>query len=201
MAASLEIDRGFAAERTRLGGASALVAAVALVVSAGVEGLVVGLQGLAAAAVVVSAWYLLPPTYAFALGNVALVAVLPETAVGRMVVVEAGLLGILLASATTLDSPGQSDDSGHSVLSILVGALVVLAWTLAGGAFAWASARGDLRLSVAGGFLIALSAFAAYGLHRYQLVSLGVVDESARGETVGQETARDEIGRGETSEQ
>lgn len=182
MAAVTESD--LATERTRLGGASALVAAVALVVSAGVEEPVAALQGVVAAVVVLTAWYLSAPTYAFALGNVALVAVLPETAIVRMVVVEAGLLGMLLASATTLDDSDHSADGPDHPAHLAVAGVVVLvlAWAIAGGALAWASAGDLLGLPVAGGLLIALTALVVYGLHRYQLVSLGVVSETAGGE-------------------
>jgi hypothetical protein len=177
MATSAETNWDVTTERTRVGGVSALVAAVALVVSATLQGFDAGLQGTVGAVVVLAAWYLSGPTHAFTLGNIALVSVLPKDAVGQMVVVEAGLLGMLLAFAATLDGPDHSARSG------LAGVLLVLAWSFAGGAFAWAVARSGLAFPVAGGLLIALFALAAYILHRYQLVSLGIVGEAPRGET------------------
>lgn len=169
MATVAESD--FATERTRLGGASALVAAAALVAVAGGR-VAIAILG---ALVVLTAWYFLSPTYAFALGNVALVALVPEVTtatLARVAVVEAGLLGVLLASATTFTGPDRPAPLAVSAV------LLVLGWVLVGGALAWASARSLLWLPVAGGLLVALAAFAAYGLHRYQLVAVGAVGET-----------------------
>lgn len=154
-------------ERSRLGGASTLVAAVALIAVAG-ERWPVAVIG---ALVILSVWYLLPPPYAFALGNVALVAVLPEIDLMRTTVVEVGLLGALLTSATTAITSDR-----HLPIDVS-GVLLVLGWVLVGGVLAWASIRSLLRLPVAAVLLVALTALTAYGLHRYQLVAIGVIGE------------------------
>jgi hypothetical protein len=155
-------------ERTRPGGVSALAAAVALIVVADEHWLVAVVGALA----LLTAWYLAAPPYAFAVGNLALVAALPEADLVRVGVVEVGLLGVLLASATTPD--------GHDRFSSLtvVGALLVLGWILIGGALAWASTRSLLDLRVAAVLLVVPTALAAYGLHRYELVELGVIGET-----------------------
>lgn len=155
-------------ERTRLGGVSALAAAVALIVVAD-EHWVVAVVG---ALALLAAWYLSAPPYAFAVGNLALVAALPEADLVRVAVVEVGLLGVLLASATTPDGHDRS-----TTLTV-VGALLVLGWVLFGGALAWATTRSFLDLPVAAVLLVIPTALAAYGLHRYQLVELGVIGET-----------------------
>lgn len=162
----------FDARYARLGAASAVVASVGLVALA-------GLPGVVAAAALVAAWVLLPASYAFALGQVALVALAPGGGLLGVAVAEAGLLGVLLAPATTLPEPGPP-------------VALAVAWALGGVALAWASAGGTggtagtagagtvgagvLAPWQAGFALIAVTALAAYGLHRYQLVSLGLVE-------------------------
>jgi hypothetical protein len=191
--------------RSRLGGAGALVAAAALIVFPSGHAAV----AILGAVVVLAAWYLLAPTYAFALGHVALAAVLPEGAFAQgtglvwMAAVETGLLGILLASPSSraptrfggsesTENSSSRDDSDRdeeahdpeeaerlagSASRAAVGVGLLLGWTAVGGALAWASARSSLGLSAAGGLLVTVSALAAYGLHRYQLVSLGIVGD------------------------
>lgn len=142
-------------ERTRLDAAVTLLAAVAFVAVAGVPGFI------AAAAVVVGR-YLLGETDAFALGQVG-VASLPSTPeTVEIAIVEVGLLGMLLAPAVT---------SSRTLETVLV----ALGWILGGGVLAWTVARSVVDLWVAGALLLAATGFAAYGLHRYQLVSLGHV--------------------------
>ncbi|USZ69755.1 hypothetical protein NGM10_16800 (plasmid) [Halorussus salilacus] len=167
-----EPESGFATDRTRLGGASALVATAALISFAGEQWVAV-----VGALAVPVAWYLAGPTYAFAVGHLALVAVLPERAIvstvdlARAGAVEAGLVGVLVATVRPVgprrSTPGAS-----------VGLLVVLAWILAGGVLAWASARPLLEIPTAAGLVVALAAFTTYGLHRYRLVSLGLAGET-----------------------
>jgi hypothetical protein len=156
------------------------------------------------AIVVLAAWYLSAPAYAFAFGHVALAAVLPEgafaqgTHLGWMAVIEAGLLGILLAS--TLDhSPVRfgdlrasenRDDSeglGDSASLAVVGVGLVLGWVVVGGALAWVSTRSSLGLPAASGLLVTPTALVAYGLHRYQLVSLGLVGDDEEDDEGGDE--------------
>jgi hypothetical protein len=195
--------RPASSERTRLGWASALIAAVALLAVPGGQAAV----AIAGALGVLGAWYLLAPTYAFALGHVALAAVLPEGgafARGASLVwvaaVEAGLLGMVLSSATEFrefsssDPDGEGEMSSRSTSLAVVGAGLVLGWVVVGGLLAWASGRSSLGLPTAGALLVALTALAAYGLHRYQLVSLGLVSDGA-GRDGGEE--RSGVGEGD----
>ncbi|WP_115863970.1 hypothetical protein [Halorussus litoreus] len=185
-------------EHPRLGGASALVAALALLVFPG-ESPVVAVLGAVAVPV---AWYLLTPAYAFALGHVTLAAILPAGALAGgtnlvwIAAVEAGLVGMLLAPVLKRERPDESAGLGGEGADEVAetpeegadefggrfdggldlgGAVVLLGWVAAGVGLAWASTRGSLALSTAGGLLLGASALVAFGLHRYQLVSLGVV--------------------------
>lgn len=159
-------------ERSRLGGVSVLVAAVGLAAFADQRWMAV-----AGALAVPVAWYLASPVYAFAVGQLALAAVLPEgalTATADLVragAVEVGLVGVLLASVAR---GGPRTTSRASVGTLVLG------WTLLGGVLAWASVRSLLGVGPAVGLLAASTALTAYGLHRYQLVTLelaGGIDE------------------------
>jgi hypothetical protein len=183
-------------ERTRLGGAAVLVAAVAFVVAGGVSG-VGDLPGVGAAVAVVAGWFLLGGVYAFALGQLGAASLLAGSGPLELAAVEIGLLGVLLASAAAPgryerepSSPDSTATPGFVPVSFVRvipssfvraipstfvrgPALVALAWVLAGGALAWAATESLVQLSVAGVLLIAAAGVAAYALHRYQLVSLG----------------------------
>jgi len=140
-------------ERTRFGAVAALLTGVAFLAVAGVP-------GLAGAALVGVGWYA-SPTEAFAFGQVALAAVVPETVLA-LVAVEAGLFGVLLAPAMTLEKPTIP-------VAVAVGA------TLLGGALAWASAtaRSSVGLPTAAALVVVAFALAAYVLNRHQLLTLG----------------------------
>ncbi len=144
-------------DRSRLGGASILVAAGAFV-------LLGGAPGVAAAAALVAVWFLLPATYAFALGNVALAALVGSSNLVALAVVEAGLFGVLLAPAGYLDRPGRP-------VAIAAGGAAV------GVALAWAASRGTLGLPLAGLGVIAATGLGGYGLHRSQLAALDPVGD------------------------
>lgn len=141
------------ADRSRLGGAGALLAAGALVLFAGAP-------GIAAAAAVLATWFALPATYAFALGNVALVALVGSSDLVRLAVVEAGLVVALLAPAGRLDGPGRP-------------VALALGGVAAGAGLAWAASRGALGTATAGLAVVAATGLGGYGLHRYQLAALG----------------------------
>ena len=160
--AAMDADSGFAwtdsdSERTRLGGAIALVASAAFVATAGLPGIAAGLA-------VVVGWALAGGVYAFVLGQVGVVAFLAGGSVAGLVVVEVTLLGVLLAPAVEL---------AYSVAPVAL----ALGWTLAGSALAWAVARSLVGLPSATFLFLILTALAAYGLHRYQLVSVGLEGE------------------------
>ncbi|WP_128478743.1 hypothetical protein [Halorussus pelagicus] len=145
-------DRSDLAERSRLGGASVLLAAGAFVLFAGAP-------GIAAAAALLAVWVALPATYAFALGNVALAALVGSGSLVELAVVEACLLGVLLAPAGRLAAPGRP-------------VVVAAGGAAAGAALAWATSQGALGLGTAGLAVVAATGLGGYGLHRYQLVTL-----------------------------
>lgn len=155
-------------ERTQFGGVAAFAVAVALVAFG-------GLPGVAGAALVVGTWYLLGPTFAFAAGHVAVVSLLGEAPLLAVGGIEVGLLAVLLSPATGLDAP-------------LGPVLVALASLALGGGAAWATARGVVGPTLAAAALTATLLLAGYGLHRWQLVDLGLVssaDESERATATG----------------
>ncbi|WP_135854099.1 hypothetical protein [Halorussus salinus] len=146
------------ADRSRLGGASLVVVAAALV-------LLYGAPGVAAAAAVVACWLALPATYAFALGTVALAALAGES-VAEIALVEVGLVGLLVAPAGLLDRPARP-----------VGIAVVA--VAAGGALAWATSHGAIGLPLAGLVVLGGTALGGYALHRYQLVNIGLAGDAS----------------------
>lgn len=173
------------AERTQTGAATAFVVAAAFVGLA-------GLPGLAAGATVVAAWYFLPATYAFALGHVALAAAFPAGGLVPIAVVEVGLVALLFVSARSSERPAariaRPDVEGERPETEgerpRIGdrsrrtAAVAVGWLLLGGALAVASSTALLDVSLAAVLLAGVTAFAIYGLHRYQLVALGRVGET-----------------------
>lgn len=158
---------------TWLGGAGVLVVTAALVVFG-------DLPGLLAAVIVAGGWFLLANTYAFALGQVALVSVFSGGPVA-FAAAQAGVLAVLFAPLATGVGPGPADDD-RKLDADASPELVVLtaAGLLGGGAAAWAGQQSLVGLPVAGLLLVGGLALAAYGLHRYQLVALGLVDDSER---------------------
>lgn len=83
-------------DRPGVVGGGAVLAAVAL-------GSLFDAAGLVAGLIVLAAWYVLAPAYAFGASHVALVAAVPATDLERLLVVEIGLLWALLAPAATTD--------------------------------------------------------------------------------------------------
>lgn len=146
-------------ERTLIGGAAVLLTAIAFIAIAGVP-------GVAAAIAVLAGWYLLGGTYAFALGQVGVASLLSGAAIAELTTIEVGLLGVLLASTVTLDRYGSES------------AVLALVWILAGGVLSWMVAQSLVGLSIAGVLLVVATGLAAYILHRYQLVSLGLVGDA-----------------------
>lgn len=173
-AVGFEADRSVVTperERTQFGAVAAFAVGVALVAFAGP-------LGLAGAAVVVGTWYLLGPTYAFGAGHVAVVGLLGDAGLLAVGAVEVGLLAVLLSPALTVENP-------------LGPALVALASLALGGGAAWATARGLLAPLAVAVALTATLWLAGYGLHRWQLVDLGLVgeaDDAAEASATGGET-------------
>ncbi|QCC60466.1 hypothetical protein NP511_00505 [Natrinema thermotolerans] len=116
------------------------------------------LAGLGTAAV----GYRLGPPYALAVGHVALVAVLPDGIEPvPFAIVEAAFLAVLLAPVLRVDRPRA-----------IAGVAVVGAGALAGIAWLVADAHST---PAAAATLVAVLGVVAYGLHRYELVRLGLV--------------------------
>lgn len=138
-----------------------VIAAVGLVFASGFE-----LAGAASAAVIALVWFVFPVVYTIALGHI-LVAALTVDGFSTIAIViaELGLFGILLTAAPTLYDRG-------TVTSMTVFMLGLFVFTF-GIAFVTSEALwiGALALLVVG-------AIAAYGMHRYELVSLGLVEGS-----------------------
>lgn len=179
------VDRPGESGQTWLGGAG-LLATVTSFVAFG------DLPALLAAAVVAGGWYLLPHTFAFALGQVALVAVFSPGEAVPFLVGQAGLLGVLFAPLAADVGPGHEltgdigpetgDGAGRNALAALARTgLVVTFGLLAGAGAAWASQQSAIVLPVASLLLVGVLGLAAYGLHRYQLVALGLVSDAESG--------------------
>ncbi|WP_276302466.1 hypothetical protein [Halorussus lipolyticus] len=150
--------------QTRFGMVAALLTGLGFVA-------VAGLPGLAAAALLGSAW-VLGPTYAFVLGHVALAAVRPASLVA-LALLEVGLFAVLLAPAVTVENPAFP-------VAVTVAAAGV------GGALSWASTGGEsvVTTPVAAVLLVGAFSVATYWL-----------DRSQRGRTSGQPDPGERTGR------
>ncbi|MFB6296223.1 MAG: hypothetical protein ABEH66_05190 [Halobacteriales archaeon] len=138
------------------------IAAIAL---AGLGFLVAGgLPGIAAAVALAGSWYALPAPYAVAIGHLLLAVLLPETpGVLALIPAELGLLGVLGAEALPRDE--------FFPLAALLLAFVFL--------LSDAAILGFLigGLPAAALALVAAGVAIGYGLHRYELLRLGLLDE------------------------
>jgi hypothetical protein len=139
----------------RLG--AALVATAGFWLTSGTLGLAVG-AALALVAIWGRGWT------AFALGQIALVALLPQGGpLAQLLVVEAGLFGLLVGDARPIrELPRVVLET-----AAITGALGGLAWV----AWRWLDAILGVALLV-----VAAIAVAAYALHRYERLHLGYLD-------------------------
>lgn len=141
--------------RTKFGGSAAVVAAVGFWLSAGPAGIVAG-------ALVVGTWALVDYVYAFALGQVLFVALAQTPVRPASAVAQVGLFGVLLAPSVR-EAPLRT-----------LGAFAVSAAGLVGVVAGLRDVSGHLwPAMVALGVTVA---FCSYGLHRYQLVTLDLVE-------------------------
>ena len=124
-----------------------------------------GVGGLLLAAGLTVGWYLLPVTYVIAGGSLLVLALAPTPLTGtQLVAVVAGFLALLAVATPTDDRP----TTALVALGLGAGGLIGAAWVgLAVGDAVWA---GTLVLVLA-------FAIASYGLHRYELVRLGLVED------------------------
>lgn len=165
--------------QTRFGMVAALLTGLGFVA-------VAGLPGLAAATLLGTAW-VLGPTYAFALGHVALAAVRPAS-LAALALLEVGLFAVLLAPAVTVENPAVP-------VALTVAAAGV------GGGLSWASTGGEsvVTTRVAAVVLVGAFAVATYWLDRSQRGrTSGHLDP---GERAGRERDTDTESKSETPEE
>jgi hypothetical protein len=103
-------------------------------------------------------------TAAFALGQVVLVALVPPGGtLAVLALAEIGLFGVVCSPASDHHDPGRL-----LVASLLAG--------LAIGAIGWLTLRSSQGVWIAAGAIVVVTAFLAYGIHRYERVTLGLVE-------------------------
>lgn len=144
--------------RTKFGGVAAVLSAVGIALGG-------GLGAVAGSALLVAAWLLVDRVYAFALGQVLFVAIMPDPTPLQLAVVQAGLFGLLVA-------PGLRD-----VPSRTLGAFAVSSAGLIGVVAGVRDVTGQLWPAVVA--LGATVTLCGYVLHRYQLVTLDLVEADA----------------------
>jgi len=124
--------------------------------------LVDGPAGALAAGALAVVWYALPLPYAVALGHLLLLALVPEgTGITIRLPAEAGLLGMLLSETPTVGTPLRFGAAFLGTVAVLLG--------VAGAGFA-AGGTGGAALA-----LTLVAASLGYGLHRYELLRLGLL--------------------------
>ncbi|WP_265111034.1 hypothetical protein [Halosolutus halophilus] len=129
-----------------------------------VVGLRAGPPGVLAGSGTIVVWYALGTPYALAIGHLLLVPLFPAGIDPvSLALVEAGFLALLVAPAVRTRSP-------VGVATVTVGTAVSVA------GLAWLALRWH-PLWVAAATTVGLLALAHYGLYRYALVSLGLVDD------------------------
>ena len=135
-----------------------LVVTLALVGAAGALGLLLGL-------LVAVAWSRLGPVFSFAVAHAVLPVVAP-VGLPWLVAFEVGALAVLAA-------PARDDPTSPPALRRAIPLAVVTLWLLV----VALSVRGvtDSGLAAAAAVIAAVAA-SAYGLHRYELVRLGLVE-------------------------
>lgn len=119
-----------------------------------------GGRGLALGGLTALAWWLLPPMFAFVVGHVALVLVVPSTGgLGVLAAAEIGLIGLLCTATVGPPRPGR---------------VLALAGCAVGTAtgFAWLGLDRVATVWGVGGVVLGGGALLAYWLHRYERVAL-----------------------------
>lgn len=146
---------------SRTAGALAVLGTLVATLAVGVAA---GPLGVLMVAGVASAYYVVSTTAAFALGQVVLAALVPfDGAVAVLVLAEIGLLGVLFSTTVDHNDPAR----------LLVASLLA---SLAIGAIGWLGLRTSQAVWIAAGALALATAFFAYGIHRYERVTLGLVE-------------------------
>ena len=139
------------------------LAVLGTLVATAAVGVVVGPLGVLVAVGVGIARYLAATT-AFAAGQIVLVALYPtEGPLALLVLAEIGLSCVLLAPVVDRDEPGRA-----TVATLVAGVAL--------GGTAWAALRSAEGVWVGASAIVVGTAIAAYGLHRYERVRLGLVE-------------------------
>lgn len=132
--------------------------------------LAAGVGGLIATAAIGLCWYLLSGLYAVAVGHATLLLFTANTVTPRLtlppevLIAEGGLVVLLIVPALDTNVPGQFIGAFIVTLTTLLGLAVAAYW--------WST-----RLWVAAGVLIGAFAVVSYGLYRYELVRLGLIED------------------------
>ncbi|WP_331234193.1 hypothetical protein [Natronorarus salvus] len=143
--------------RTSLGGVGLALTIGALGLAAGPTGAIVGLT-------LIPIWLFFPIVFTVAAAHV-LLATLHTATVIDLLFVELGVLFVIAGRASTFEWTGTllSTTTFTAAVGFLLVAVVLSV---------------DLSLWIATGVLLITFGVASYGLHRYELVSLGLVTES-----------------------
>lgn len=142
--------------------ASPLANALGALASAAVLGVAAGIPGVVAGVVLWLSSFWLRPIFVFAAGQFALLALFPEgVPLGRLVLAEAGLLGTLAGSVVRTPDPSRT-------VAVTLAAFLGLGALLRAGRL-WGDA-----VWISGALLIGSVAIVSYGLHRYELVLMGL---------------------------
>lgn len=143
---------------TWLDGIGALLVAIVCTIATGLPGFVAG-------TVFFVLWYTQPTLYTVAFGQLVVAALSDGIAVGYLVLAEVGLLAVLVGTSLALDRPRWR---------VIVTGGVAIGF----GASALAIVRWSNRLWLAIGFVLIVFAIVSYGLHRYERVALGLVEDT-----------------------
>ena len=143
---------------TWLDGAGALLVAILGTVATGLPGFISGI-------VLLVLWYTVPTLYVVAFGQLAVAALGDGIATGYLILSELGLLAMLVGPSLALDRPRWR---------VLVTSVVALAL----GGCTLAIVRWSDRLWQPLVFLVVVFAIGSYGLHRYERIALGLVEDN-----------------------
>lgn len=142
---------------TWLGALGALVTTATL-------GVAVGPVGVLAGGALALCWYRFPTVYAFALGHVAMAALVPKTApLAVFAPVEVGLFLVLVG-------PAALDESRSRTVATTAGCFLGLLTV------AWVARSSTDALWLTASAILGTTALLAYGVHRYGLVRFGLVE-------------------------
>lgn len=154
------LPRGDPANRTN---ASPVANALGALASTAVLGVAAGIPGVVAGVLLWLTSFWLRPIFVFAAGQFALLALFPEgVPLGRLVLVEAGLLGTLAGAVV------RTSDPSRTVVATLLAFLGLGALVRVGRL--WSD-----TVWIPGALLIASVMTLSYGLHRYELLLMGLV--------------------------